>query len=513
VALDAAGAILVTDENAGTNSSGALFSVNALTGNRTLISDFGSVAQGPLGVDPSGLTVDASGNVLVIDWNAGTDSRGALFRINAPTGVRTVISDFGDAAQGPIGNGPFGLVIGAAGKVLVIDFSAGTGFDGALISVDSTTGTRTQISDFGAAAQGPLGDDPVGVALDAAGAILVTDENAGTNSSGALFSVNALTGVRTMISDFGNAAQGPFGHNPSGLAIDAAGAILVIDKNAWTLPKGALFRVDPATGGRALVSDFGAAAQGPLGVEPTGVAVVPEAAPVGETNLVVSQSDSPDPLSTGGTLTYTIDIANIGSGDATDVELTDTLPAGVILASANSSQGTCSGSSTVICSLGGLASAATATVEMAVTTATPGTLTNTVTVNSAEPDSDDTNNTDAEQTIVNAVSKLACGGHTATKAGTANSETIIGSAGADIIHGLGGNDEIRGQGGNDIICGGLGIDFLRGGIGTDRLLGGPSNDKLSGDAGNDALDGGTGADVCSGGTGSDSGASCEIFTQ
>ena len=50
------------------------------------------------------------------------------------------------------------------------------------------------------------------------------------------------------------------------------GDILVIDESAGTGGHGALFRVDPSTGARVLLSDFGV---GPnQGLSPHGVAVV-----------------------------------------------------------------------------------------------------------------------------------------------------------------------------------------------------------------------------------------------
>ena len=98
---------------------------------------------------------------MVIDEAGG---RGALFSVD-PSGNRTIISDFGDAAQGVLGLGPVGVAIDASGEILVIDGNAGTSFRGALFTVDPWSGNRILISDFGDAAQGALGADPKGVAI------------------------------------------------------------------------------------------------------------------------------------------------------------------------------------------------------------------------------------------------------------------------------------------------------------------------------------------------------------
>ena len=56
----------------------------------------------------------------------------------------------------------------------------------------------------------------------------------------------------------------------------------------------------------------------------------------------VSKSDSPDPVSAGGQLTYTIDVFNDGPGQATNVQVSDDLPDDVTLLSVTpSSGGTC----------------------------------------------------------------------------------------------------------------------------------------------------------------------------
>ncbi len=271
---EAGGTVLVIDQGAGTGFNGALFRVDAVSGIRSLVSDFGNPAQGPLGLDPVGLALEGEGTVLVIDSNAGTGGFGALFRVHPASGIRSLISDFGNAAQGPLGTDPFDFALEAGGTVLVIDSNAGTGGFGALFRVHPTSGNRSLISDFGnAPRQGPLGVDPTGLALEVSGTALVIDFEAGTGSSGALFRVDPASGDRNMVSDFGNAAQGPLGASPFGLVLEAAGTVLVIDFEAGT-GSGVLFRVDRLSGQRGIVSDFGDGGQGALGLDPPGVGVV-----------------------------------------------------------------------------------------------------------------------------------------------------------------------------------------------------------------------------------------------
>lgn len=278
VAAEASGQLVITDPSAGTESQGALFRVDPGSGARSLLSDFGDPRQGAQGMNPTGVTVEAAGSILVTDPGAGTDPKGTLFRIDAKSGTRTVLSDFGAGPQDSPNSGIGGVAVDRGGQILVVDTSAGTEAKGALWRVDSGSGTRTVLSNFGDPGQGPQGADPFGVAIEASGHILVTDPNAGTESKGALFRVDPARGTRSLLSDFGDPAQGP--EEPDGplslvgVAVASSGEIFVTSIDAGTESKGALFRVDPVNGARHLLSDFGRTEQGPLGQDPTGVVVV-----------------------------------------------------------------------------------------------------------------------------------------------------------------------------------------------------------------------------------------------
>jgi uncharacterized repeat protein (TIGR01451 family) len=98
-------------------------------------------------------------------------------------------------------------------------------------------------------------------------------------------------------------------------------------------------------------------------------------------------------VSGGGNVTYNIVVTNAGPSSAAGVTVNDVLPAGTTFVSATPSQGSCSGTSTVSCSLGTIASGGTATVVIVVTSpGSAGSLTNTATVDSTTPDPVTSNN-------------------------------------------------------------------------------------------------------------------------
>lgn len=85
-------------------------------------------------------------------------------------------------------------------------------------------------------------------------------------------------------------------------------------------------------------------------------------------------------------LTYAVIVTNTGTSSATGVVLNDTLAAGLTFGSATPSQGTCSGTAPISCSLGTLASGASATVTVVGTPTASGGYPNTASVTSGVPD-------------------------------------------------------------------------------------------------------------------------------
>jgi uncharacterized repeat protein (TIGR01451 family) len=256
------------------------------------------------------------------------------------------------------------------------------------------------------------------------------------------------------------------------------------------------------------------------------------AAPSGSADLGITKADSPDPVGVGSTLTYTIQVQNLGPDLATGVTVADQVPKGVDFVSATSSTGQCAHKGKKItCVLGGLRAPTInygnpPTVTISVVPRQVGTISNTASVKGDQKDPVASNNKATATTSVIGP-PATCRGVPATLTGTAGDDTIAGTSGRDVIVTFSGNDTIASLAGRDLVCAGSGDDYIGagsaadrvfGGAGGDRLLGrgGPDvlrgsagNDVLKGNRGADRLRGGSGFDRCRGGAGADSIRGCE----
>jgi uncharacterized repeat protein (TIGR01451 family) len=232
------------------------------------------------------------------------------------------------------------------------------------------------------------------------------------------------------------------------------------------------------------------------------------AAKAGTADLAISNSDSPDPVGVGSTLTYSIGVQNLGPDSAGKVTVTDALPKGVDFVSATSSAGKCARKGkTVSCDLGAVSAAAVSysPPPMATIVVIPrlaGVISNTATVKGDLKDPVAANNKATATTTVSGP-PATCRGVPASITGTAGSDVIAGTPGRDVIATFGGNDTIVALGGRDLVCAGRGDDYIGAGPAADRVFAGAGNDRLAGRGGPDTLRGGPGGDLLKGGRGAD----------
>ncbi len=294
-AVDGSGRVLVTDP---TRSS--LLRLDPATGDRSVVSGCADLAcssivgAGSLLLYPVFAEVDADESILVTDSLMGVHT---VFRIDPVTGDRSVVTGCATplcssvVGAGPSLVGPTGVDVEAGGTLVLAD----TGLN-AVLRVDPATGDRTVLtgcvdalctSTVGA---GPDLGNPADLVLAADGGVLVADADASTPSPfRAVLRVDPVTGARTVLSGCADAActsvvgGGPeFTAGLVTLDVEPGGGILVVD-----FLQSAVFRVDPATGDRTILSGCeppGCPTVAGAGTDfsvPTGVAVVPLPEPPG----------------------------------------------------------------------------------------------------------------------------------------------------------------------------------------------------------------------------------------
>jgi hypothetical protein len=271
-----AGDILVIDAIGGWGDLGALLLVNPTSGQRRVLSNFGNPLQGPLGESSlTGVAVGATGKIFVTAGFAGESGHGALFRVNPNTRRRTLLSDFG---QGDIqGDFYYGLAVNATGEVIANLYKLPM-LKSTLVRIDPKTDERALITDFTNPAQGEIESDRfiTDLVLESSGKILIGTARASGQLDAAIFRVDSVTGVRSLLSDFANPAQGADAADlwgSHGLAIETSGQILAASGGTTAAPRNLLLRIDPTTGQRTVLSDFDDPAQGNIGAFLSGVAV------------------------------------------------------------------------------------------------------------------------------------------------------------------------------------------------------------------------------------------------
>jgi uncharacterized repeat protein (TIGR01451 family) len=124
--------------------------------------------------------------------------------------------------------------------------------------------------------------------------------------------------------------------------------------------------------------------------------------PPGAADLAIVKAGPANSVKPGDAVAYTLTVTNLGTANATNVQVVDTLPAALTLVSATGNGFTCSGTTTVTCSLAGaLAPNASAVVNVVATLA--GSYGSTAVANTATvlpTDANPSNNTDTETTAV-----------------------------------------------------------------------------------------------------------------
>src|SRR5438309_815490 len=199
--------------------------------------DGGAATDATLNI-PAGVALDASGNL-----DSADQSSHPMRKVAAATGIITTVAGNGSftfagdggAATGASLNGPSGVALDASGNLYIADqfnhrirkVAAATG----IIRTAGSNGSYILVGDGGAATRASL-DKPTGVALDASGNLYIADKiihrMRKVGAATGIITTVAGTGSPTFSGD-GGAATNASLYDPTGVALDASGNLYIAD--------------------------------------------------------------------------------------------------------------------------------------------------------------------------------------------------------------------------------------------------------------------------------------------
>ncbi|HEV1285961.1 MAG TPA: hypothetical protein VNU44_11630, partial [Bryobacteraceae bacterium] len=226
VAVDSSGNVYIADTGNNVirqvNSSGI---INTFAGNNSMGAGYsgdGAVATSGTLDAPTGVAVDSSNNVYM------TDSVNNLVRKVSGGNFSTIV---GIGATGQTLNHPNGLLVDSKGAVYVSDTSHRVlKYANGALTTFAGTGDVGYAGDNGLATKAVL-NNPVGLAMDAAGNVYIADANEFR------IRVVSTTGIITTIAGSGHAGYAGDGGSaltaylsfPSGVSVDSSGNVYIAD--------------------------------------------------------------------------------------------------------------------------------------------------------------------------------------------------------------------------------------------------------------------------------------------
>ena len=243
-----------------TNFTGYVLRIDQ-SGLRTMISGNGAPSQDgefDLG-DLRAVAIGPDGDLFVPDaggFGSGFGSNGGIWRIDPVTGVRTPVSSNGapaGTADTDFAN-PNGIAFADDGSLIVTDYRGGNAGE-RVLRVNPATGERTLIANNASpSTDGEDFEQLEGLALAPDGTLYIADSDA-FDGGGGVFRVDPVSGTRTVVTNNGFPGTAPDFQTPVAVAFDGDGNLLVDDRRTERDYEGTIIRVDPVTGARSLVSD------------------------------------------------------------------------------------------------------------------------------------------------------------------------------------------------------------------------------------------------------------------
>jgi sugar lactone lactonase YvrE len=343
VAVDVTGNLFIADSrNNRIRKVGTNGTINTVAGNGTngYSGDGGAATNAELDF-PSGVAVDTTGNLFIVDTEAGRIRKlGTNGIIATVAGGGTNYPGDGGAATNAELTDPCGVAVDATGNLFIADYSIRkVGTNGIITTVAG--GGSHYPGDGGAATNAELGV-PYGVAMDAAGNLFIADT--GNNrirkvGPDGIITTVAGNGTKSYSGDGGAATNAELNY-PGGVAVDATGNLFIADygnnrirevgTNGIITTVAGNGYVNPITGSGGYSGDGGAATNAEL-TDPCGVAVDATG------NLFIADTGNKrirNVVFNPSVLSPTLVLNNVGFGNAGAYDVVVSSPYGSVTSSA-----------------------------------------------------------------------------------------------------------------------------------------------------------------------------------
>jgi uncharacterized repeat protein (TIGR03803 family) len=226
-----------TTQMGGAHGGGAVFSIDRATGAQRVVYSLGNFNDGD---DPQANLLNVKGALYGTTASGGQYGYGTVFSVDAKTGAETVIHSF--EPNGADGFDPEAGLISVKGVLYGLTYDGGAQNDGALYSIDLSTGTETVLHSFAYSD----GANPVGALVDVKGTLFGSTEAGGAGDErGVVFSYVPQTGTETVVHGFCEQQPCTDGADPNGNLIEVNGNLYGTTAAGGANDEGTVFALTP----------------------------------------------------------------------------------------------------------------------------------------------------------------------------------------------------------------------------------------------------------------------------
>jgi uncharacterized repeat protein (TIGR03803 family) len=188
------------------------------------------------GANPTGITVDAAGNLYGVAQGGGVNDEGCIWKLPKGSSTVTTLYSFTGEADGDT---PIAITIDASGNLYGTTEDGGTDSDGSVWELAKGGSTVTTLYSF---TNGTDGDNPYGITIDSSGNLYGTAWGGGAFGDGTVWELAKGSSTVTTLYSFGG---GNDGYSPWAITIDSSRNLYGAcvnggdgDGTVWELPNG-----------------------------------------------------------------------------------------------------------------------------------------------------------------------------------------------------------------------------------------------------------------------------------